>query len=317
MLLKSRVSIAAALFFLVAPALAADKVKVGTSGLALLWTFIDAGTKAGTWQRYGIEPERVEFAGDANMQQALTSASVDFGFGSGPGMAYHSKGAPAIAVAAVAGAPYSFVLMVRPNSPLKTADDLKGRKVGVTTEGSVTQWLVRELSRQKGWGSTGITDMPLGTIRTQFVALKGGELDASVTTVETSLTYEAEKEGRILLYFGDLVKDFHAHVAFARTELIAKNPDLVARFLKGWFATVKHMRANPDYAIKEAAAAMRYPEAIIAKAMDGQFKMLSDDGAFNPAALDKISKSFVELGILSAEPDRKLMYVDTFVPVKP
>ena len=126
---------------LAVPALAADKVKIGTSGLALLWTFIDAGTKAGTWQKYGIEAERVEFAGDANMQQALTSASVDFGFGSGPGMAYHSKGVPAVAVAAIAGPPYSFVLMVRPNSPLKSAADLKGRKVGVTTEGSVTQWL--------------------------------------------------------------------------------------------------------------------------------------------------------------------------------
>ena len=270
-----------------------------------------------SWQKYGIEAERVEFAGDANMQQALTSASVDFGFGSGPGMAYHSKGVPAVAVAAIAGPPYSFVLMVRPNSPLKSAADLKGRKVGVTTEGSVTQWLVRELSRQQGWGSNGIIDMPLGTIRTQFVALKGGELDASVTTVETSGNYALEGEGRTLLTFGDIVKDFHAHIAFARMEHINRNPDLVTRFLKGWFATVKHMKANPAYAIKEAAAGMRYPEKVIETAMDGQFKMLSDDGVFNPRALDVLSKSFVELGILEKEPDRKLMYIDRFVPVAP
>ena len=32
----------------------------------------------------------------------------------------------------------------------------------------------------------------------------------------------------------------------------------------------------------EAAAAMRYPEKVIETAMDGQFKMLSDDGVFNP-----------------------------------
>ena len=312
-----RISIATSLVILAPCAHAADKIKIGTSGIALLWTFIDAGAKAGVWRQYGIEPERVEFAGDANLQQALTSASVDFGFGSGPGMAYHSKGVPAIAVAAIAGPPYSFVVMVRPDSPIKSADDLKGRKIGVTTEGSVTQWLVRELSRQKGWGSNGITDLPLGTIRTQFVALKAGDLDGSVTTVETSLTYEAQKEGRILLTFGDLVKDFHAHVAFARLDHIDKSPDLVARFLKGWFATVRYMKANPDYAIKQGAAAMNYPEAIIAKAIDGQFKMLSDDGSFNPAALDKISKSFVELGILPAEPERKSMYVDKFVPVTP
>ena len=67
----------------------------------------------------------------------------------------------------------------------------------------------------------------------------------------------------------------------------------------------------------EAATAMRYPEAVIEKAMDGQFKMLSDDGVFNPRALDVLSKSFVELGILEKEPDRKLMYLDRFVPVAP
>lgn len=298
-------------------ALAADKVKAATSGLALLWTFIDTGTKAGTWQKYNIEVERVAVAGDAVMQQALTSASVDFGFGSGPGMGYHSKGVPAIAVAAVAGPPYSFTVAVRPDSPIRTVDDLKGKRIGVTTAGSMTQWLVRELSRQKGWGPTGITDMPMGAPRTQLVAMKNGDLDGTITTVETTAEYVERNEARGVLQLGDLVKDFHTHVVFARTDLIEKNPDLVARFLKGWFATVAYMKANKEFAIKESAAAMKYSEGSIAKAMDAQFRMLSDDGTWNPKAIDKISSSLVELGILDKEPPRNKLYTDKFVPVKP
>jgi ABC-type nitrate/sulfonate/bicarbonate transport system substrate-binding protein len=297
--------------------LAADKLKVGTSGLALLWTFIDTGTKAGTWQKYDIEVERVALAGDAVMQQAMTSGSVDFGFGSGPGMGYHSKGVPAIAVAAVAGPPYSFMVTVRPESPIKTVDDLKGKRIGVTTAGSMTQWLVRELSRQKGWGPSGINDMPMGAPSAQLAAMKAGDLDGTVTTVETTAEYETQKVARGVLQLGDLVKDFHTHVVFARTALIDKNPDLVARFLKGWFATVAYMKSHKDFAIKESAAAMKYSESSIAKAMDAQFHMLSDDGSWNPKAIDKISSSLVELGILEKEPPRNTLYTDKFVPVKP
>ena len=46
-------------------------------------------------------------------------------------------------------------------------------------------------------------------------------------------------------------------------------------------------------------------------------RMLSDDGAFNPAAVDKISKSLVELHLLEQEPPRNEMFTDRFVPVKP
>ncbi len=300
-----------------APAVAADKIRLGTSGIALLWTFVQTGMKLGIWQQYGLEVERIEFAGDANMQQALTAGSIDFGFGSGPGMAYHAKGVPAVAVAAIAGPPYSFAVMVRPQSPIHAPDDLKGKRVGVTTEGSVTQWLVRELARQKGWGAQGITDMPLGSIRTQFVSLKSGDLDASVTTAESSYTYESQGEGRTLLLFGDIVHDFHTHVAFARLEHIEKRPELVQRFLKAWFAVVAYIKAHPEVGAKEGAALMNYPEAIMTRAMEGQLRMLSDDGAFNPAAIDKISKSLVELGLVEQEPPRSLMFTDRFVPVKP
>ena len=43
---------------------------------------------------------------------------------------------------------------------MKTVDDLKGRNVGVSTVGSVTSWIIREVSRQKGWGFDGIAQVP-------------------------------------------------------------------------------------------------------------------------------------------------------------
>ncbi len=47
----------------------------------------------------------------------------------------------------LAGPPNELVLVVRPDLPISTAYDLKGRSIGVTGP-SLTGWLVQALSRQ-------------------------------------------------------------------------------------------------------------------------------------------------------------------------
>jgi NitT/TauT family transport system substrate-binding protein len=298
-------------------AVALDKVKVGKSGVGMAWSVIEGGQDAKIWESEGIEVTAIQFNGDAVTQRALTSGDIDFGFGSGPGMGYRMKGVPAIAVAAVGGPPYPFVLVVGHDSPIRSTDDLKGKSVGITTSGSLTQWLVRELSRQKGWGPTGIKDLPLGSDRARLAALKTGDIDASVTTLEQAYSYEENNEARLLVTFGDIVKDFHTHVLFARDELVQNNPDLVQRFVRAWFKSVAYMRANKEVGIKIAAKTIDMSESSVSRAYDLEIgKMLSTDGAFNPKAIEVIRGSLVELGILDKVPDAKDLYTDKFVPVK-
>jgi NitT/TauT family transport system substrate-binding protein len=45
-------------------------------------------------------------------------------------------------------------------------------------------------------------------------------------------------------------------------------------------------------------------------------RMLSSDGAFDPAAIELIRHSLVDLGIVETMPEAKSMYTDRFVPVK-
>src|SRR5207248_754854 len=87
-------------------------------------------------------------------QQAMAAGSVDVGLGSGPSLGFRVKGAPAIGVAGMYGAPNNLALLVPINSPLRSPADLKGKRIGVTTTGSLTDWLVRELSRLRGWFKT-------------------------------------------------------------------------------------------------------------------------------------------------------------------
>src|ERR1700704_1740876 len=123
----------------------------------------EVGIQAKIFEQEGIDLQVLSFQGDARIQQALTADGIDVAVGSGPGLGFRAKGVPAIGVAAMYGAPTNLCLTVLAGSPIKTVADLKGKHIGVTTAGSLTDWLTRELSRQQGWGSDGIKIEALGS----------------------------------------------------------------------------------------------------------------------------------------------------------
>ena len=131
---------------------AGDRVRVG-SAQASAWTFLplDIGVEQGLFARQGIEIESAELAGDAKLQQGLVAGSVDFGLGSGPGMAFAAKGSPVVAVAAFAGPPRNIAAIVLNTSGIEKVADLKGKTIAVSTTGSLSDWLAKQMAIQEGW----------------------------------------------------------------------------------------------------------------------------------------------------------------------
>jgi NitT/TauT family transport system substrate-binding protein len=298
-------------------ALALEKVRLGKAvPNSFAFGATEVGIEAKIFEAEGIEVEVTSFRGDAQLQQALAAGSLDVGLGSGPGLGFRAKGAPAIGVAAMYGPPANLALVLPFGSPIRTIADLKGKRIGVTTVGSLTDWLVRELSRQQGCGSNGIQILALGQMQARLAAIQRGELDGMV--IEAATGYELEEAGKAknFLLFGDIAKDFYTHVIFATDDLIEKRPDLLRRFLRGWFKTIAFMRANKDFAVASEAKTIEVKPSIAAKIYDAQISGFSADGAWNPAAIDVIRHSLKELGILSVVPEAKAIYNDQFVPVR-
>ena len=273
---------------------------------------LDIGMQKGFFAKNGIEIESIGFAGDARMQQAAAAGSIDILLGSGPAMAFIVKGAPIKAVAAMAGPPLLLAIVVRPDGP-RTAADLKGKRIGVSTAGSLTYWLVSETSRRQGWGPNGIDIKPMGAMPGQLAAIKRGDLDGSIMDIGNAFQLEKAGEGRILLRFTDL-KDFHIHVIFATDKIIADKPEAVRGFLKGWFETIAFMRRNKAETVKIAKEVTAKDEDITSRSYDELMAMFSDDGRFDAKALAVLSKSLVELKILTAEPDMSKLYTEAFLP---
>src|SRR5690242_5449195 len=301
-----------------APACAAEKLKVGKAvPEAFSFVPLDIGMKKGFFQKHGVEAESVAFAGDAKMQQAMASDSIDIALGSGPAMAFIIKGSPIKGIAAMAGPPLLLTLVVRKDdTSIKTPADLKGKRVSVSTVGSLTYWLVSETSRQEGWGPDGIVIAPMGVAQPQIAALKRKDIDGMVTDISTALDLERSGDGRILMRFGDLVKDFHIHVIFATNKDIAEKPEALRNFLKGWFDTIRFMRANKAETVDIAKDVIQKDADNVARTYDMLMPMFSDDGKFDPKAMSVLAKSYVELKVLPSEPDPKDLIDDRFLPGK-
>jgi NitT/TauT family transport system substrate-binding protein len=307
----------AALMLSAAPTVgsAAELLRVGKSvPEAFSFVPLDVGMRVGLFRKYGVEIEASALSGGARLQQPLAADSIDIGLGSGPEMSAIQKGSPVRAVAAMAGAPRLLALLVRPDGAIKSAADLRGKKIGVTTTNSLTAWLTSELSRQQGWGPDGIEVTPLGATAGQFAALKTRQIDGLVADIATLLQAEANGQGKILFRFGDLVKDFHIHVIFATNKLIASRPDAIRSFLEAWFETIAFMRANKARTIEIAKDIISVDPAITARTYDELMPMFSDDGKFSPKALAVLSRSYVDLKILPAEPDMSKFYTEEFLP---
>ena len=295
-------------------ALAQDKLRVGKSGPPMILTLVELATEAGIWKELGLEVEGVMFGGEAPTIQSLVSDSIDLGFGSGPGLAYPVKGVPATAIVAASGAPFNLVLSVRVDTKLRSLDDLRGKTIGVTSSGSLTDWMVHEISRQKGWGPKGINTFPSGASRTSLAAMKAGDIDGVVMGAATAYDAQINGASKVFASLGDLVTDFHSNVLFARNKLIASRPDLVQKFVDGWFRAVTFARGNKELVIKVGARTLGIGEEAARAAYDVEItKMLRDSGRFEPKAVDVIRRSLVEIGTLEKEPPVEGLFDERFL----
>jgi NitT/TauT family transport system substrate-binding protein len=307
--------VAAALMLACGAAGAETKLRVGKAQ-PNQFAFVpaDIGVEAGIFKKHGLDVEISSFGGDAKMMQALTADGIDIALGGGPAFATIVKGAPMKAVAALANAPNTIMLMVLKNGPIKTTDDLKDKKVSVSTAGSLTYWLTMQLSRSKGWGNDGIKIVPLGAAAAQVAALKTNQVDGVTTDSVTVYNVVEEGSARILAKFGDSVKDFHVHVIYASDKLIQGNPEGLKAFLAGWMGTIRFMRDNKDKAIAIAAEKTGVSKAVATEGYNDTMPIFSATGHFEAKALDVLAASFVETKLLPDKPDMSKLLTEAYLP---
>jgi len=299
------------------PAAAADKLNVGKAfPTSFAFIPINIGVETGIMQKHGLDVTIQGFEGAAKLQQGITAGDVDIGLASGTDMAFVKKGAPAKAVAAMAGPPLAYGVLGGAGTGINTVQDLKGRKVAVASRNSLVYWLTRHLSDALGWGLEGIDVVYVsGGNAANIAALRTKQVDGLTLGIDVALTLEKQGQGKFLANYGKYVTTYLTHAIYASNETIAKRPDVIRRFLVAWFETIDWMHAHKDETVKLDMAIDGIKDEEIARhTYDQVMPMFSRDGRFDPKALAVASKAMVELDLLPSEPDMAPLYTEAFLP---
>jgi ABC-type nitrate/sulfonate/bicarbonate transport system substrate-binding protein len=300
----------------VIPGNAAEKLAVARS-TASGFTFdpLNIGIEKGIYAKNGLDVQMSVLEGSAKLHQAMLAGAIDIGLGAGTDIAFLVKGSPETAVGAVMIGAGIYGLVLGPNSQIHTVADLKGKKIGFSTVGSLTQWLVLRVLQQQGWTRDDITMVTVGSNGTaQTAALETHQIDAVMGAAALGWQLETQNRGRLLIPASQIVHNFLMNVVFASNKLVAERPDTIRAFLKGWYETVAWMRANRDETVKLARAIDGFAQQVEERNYDSVMPSMSTDGRFPAEGLAALRHSFVDLGILPSEPDTSKYMTERFLP---
>jgi NitT/TauT family transport system substrate-binding protein len=276
---------------------------------------VNVGDELGIFKKHGLDLKIVELQGGSKMAQAVAAGSVDIGDGAGSEMAFIAKGAPMIAVCETTG-PAPFLSVGVPwDSPIKSVDELKGKKIGVSNSGSFSDWSARQLARKKGWGENGVTTVAIGNgVAAVGAALKTHQIDAMITGTNVFLAFEEKKEARLVAPVSSWEGNVASGALYASNEILAKNPDAVRAFLAGWIETVDYMRAHKAETVKIESKITRFSESVMDREYDLVMGMFTKDCRFDAESLAALKTSFADLKLLDSEPDMSKLYTHDYLP---
>ena len=187
----------------------------------------------------------------------------------------------------------------------------------MSSVGSLSDWLAKQMAIQEGWGQDGIRAVPLGAVEISIAALKAKQVDAVVLSTEAGFGLEERKQGRMLASMDRYAPHFITHVVFAQKSLVANKPDTVRRFLKGFFAAIAFMKTHRDETSALAERVLHQSAAVVGKDYDFEAGMFIDDGRFDAQAVAALKQSFIDMGTLHDKPADDVLFTTQFLPVEP
>jgi ABC-type nitrate/sulfonate/bicarbonate transport system substrate-binding protein len=308
------IALAVVTILLPASASAVEELRVGVSiPAAVAFVPLQVGIDRGIFAKHNLVIKRSDLGGAARAHQALAANSLDIVVAGGPDLSLVAKGQHARAVGVITVAPRQTTLIVRNDNPMKAATELKDKRVGISTAGGLSEWVVRQLSRKLGLGQQGITAVALGRDEAQVAALRAGQIDATVMDFASGLRLDELGVGRIFLKVSDYVPRMIAQAVYAGNDVIAKRPQAVRAFLSGWYETVAFMHADRAATIPIAARQMDVSAGVAGKVYDELIDNYSSNGRFDEEGLRVLVDSLVEMGALKSA-DVKAFYTEEYLP---
>ncbi|MEU6374970.1 ABC transporter substrate-binding protein [Streptomyces sp. NPDC046909] len=211
------------------------------------------GQKKGFFGSRGIKVEMVPAQGGAAIVPGVVSGQFTFGFSNTTSlMVAQVKGVPVKSVANGAASNGKVggdvtAVMVKKDSPVKSAKDLAGRTVAVNTLQNIGSTTVRESVRKDGGDPDKVkfVEIPFDQMP---AAVDDGRVDAAWMGEPAQTIAKAQGARVVASPFAETDPKLTVATYFTSTQTVQKDPDLVKNFTAAMTESLEYASAHPDEA---------------------------------------------------------------------
>ena len=248
--------LAAAIQLVPSAARAEDEVR-----LRLNWMYYGShagfalGKDKGYYKEQGIDLDIRSGNGSGSAHRLVANGDSTFSYGSCASMTnLAAQGAPLISVAVI-DAMGTEAIIVRPDAGVKAIGDLKGKALLTTANAGVNTFfpLVLKNAGLKE-GDITITNVPDGALVSSYLQSAGGAVGILGCLDDKPAEIKANGGAEPVAFpYSDYGVNQVGYCIVANKETVAKNPDLVKRFVAATIAAYKETEKNPDAAVASMA----------------------------------------------------------------
>jgi NitT/TauT family transport system substrate-binding protein len=262
-------------FALPRASLAQTKMTIAYSSLGPMATGVWMAKDSGAFDKYGIQADVIFISSGPVVVQALIGGDLQGGSGATNAVINAIlNGAPIIGVAATANRPYHR-LFVQPE--INRLEDLKGKTLGVTRFGSITDNLTRILLRKSGLeGAVNVRQLG-GTIEVS-AAFQNRVIAGAVTS---DLRVSPPSQAKILTRLIDLGIPYSMNMIAVSRDYLRRNPETCERMVRAYADGVAFMNHQKEQALKIIARYARLTDP----------KMIGDHYNDSVTYLDRVPKA--------------------------
>ena len=234
---------------LLAPCIGAqDKVRMGLSSVSALHSAVWVAEQKGLFRKHGIDAEIIVTGqgGTAGIG-ALLANDIQMVSSAGDVLvAAALRGGETVMVAGVVNKGLQRIV-TKPE--IKTAADLKGKRIGVTRIGAVSHSVLLMMLPRWKMSPNDVQILQVGSSPNMLASLEKGGIEGAVLTIPSM--FVAEDRGyRVLLDMAD-TDVYYLHTMIATTRgYIKNNRDKVSRYLKGYLEGLAFVKQHKKESVE-------------------------------------------------------------------
>ena len=219
------------------------KIRVGVSAVSMGNIILYVMKEAKLYEKHGLDAEVITMNGSGISSKALISGGIDIA----------PIATPTVINANLAGADMQILghtlpgvvhaLMVKPE--IKRVEDLKGKKVAVSSLGSLTDFLVRYIARKKGLNpDRDVTLIQTGGDADRIIALSSGVVEGAA--LSHPAYGKAQKLGFPMLWDSAKEVNYPWIEITTRRAIIKSNRDMVMNYMKAHLEGIAVFKRDRD-----------------------------------------------------------------------